>query len=229
MKLVMFDIDGTLTRSNDLDEMAFIEALHDVFDFKDVSTDWESYTHATDSCVLEEIYQARRRRDPTPEEVDCFRSRFLEVLSDAASARGGVRPIRGASGILARILASPDYALAYAGGAWTASAMFKLRSAGLPAEGIPCAFADDDRSREGICKLALVRAEAHYRYPFREITYVGDGVWDIRCARRLGYSFIGIGQGSGAKKLIAEGARHVLPDYQDVDGFLSLLELRELT
>jgi len=42
MKLVMFDIDGTLTRSNDLDNIAFIEVLQDVFDFKEVSADWES-------------------------------------------------------------------------------------------------------------------------------------------------------------------------------------------
>jgi phosphoglycolate phosphatase-like HAD superfamily hydrolase len=227
MKLVMFDIDGTLTRSSDLDDMAYIEALHDVFDFKGISADWESYAHVTDFCVLEEIYHARQGRYPTSKEVDCFRSRFLELLSEAASASGGVRPIRGASDVLARLLASPNYAVAYAGGAWTASAICKLRSAGLPTEDIPYAFADDDRSREGICKLALVRAETHYRCLFEEVIYVGDGVWDIRCAQTLGYSFIGIGRGEGYKKLVAEWAAHVLPDYQDMGLFFSLLELKK--
>jgi phosphoglycolate phosphatase-like HAD superfamily hydrolase len=224
MKLVMFDVDGTLTESNDLDEMAFIQALDDVFGFKAVSTDWESYTHVTDSCILEEVYQLHRGCCPTAEEVNCFRNRFLELLSQGASARGGVQPIRGASSLLARLIASPDYAVAYAGGAWTASAVFKLRLAGLPTEDIPHVFADDSRSREDICRLALVRAEAHYRCLFQEVVYVGDGVWDIRSARRLEYSFIGIGQGKGAKRLIAEGATHVLPDYQDMDRFLSLLK-----
>ncbi|UCH51948.1 MAG: HAD family hydrolase [Chloroflexota bacterium] len=229
MKLVIFDIDGTLTESNDLDDEAFIKALDDVFGFKAVSNDWESYTHVTNSCVLEEVYQLRQGHRPSSKEVNYFRNRFLELISEVASAHGGVQPIRGASSVLTRLLTSPDYAVAYAGGDWRDSALFKLRAAGLPTENIPHAFSDDDRSREGICKLALVRAEAHYRYPFREIFYIGDGVWDIRCAQRLGYPFIGIGQGEGARKLIAEGARHVLPDYQDVDGFLSLLELRELT
>ena len=223
MKLVMFDIDGTLTESNDLDDMAFIKTLDDVFGFKAISNDWESYTHATDSCVLEEIYQLCRGSHPTSKEVDCFRNCFLELLSEGASAQGGVQPIRGASSVLARLLASPDYAVAYAGGAWRASAFFKLREAGLPTENIPNAFADDDRSREGICTLALARAEEHYQCLFRDVVYVGDGVWDIRCARRLGYSFIGIGQGERARKLIVEGARHVLPDYQDLDGFFALL------
>jgi beta-phosphoglucomutase-like phosphatase (HAD superfamily) len=31
MQLVMFDIDGTLTQSNELDEQAFLQALRDVF------------------------------------------------------------------------------------------------------------------------------------------------------------------------------------------------------
>ncbi len=228
MKLVMFDIDGTLTESSDLDDRAFIKALDDVFGFKGISNDWGCYTHATDSCVLEEIYQLHQGHRPTPKEVDRFRNRFVELLSEDASAHGGVKPIRGASDILARLITSPDFAIAYAGGSWRASAMFKLRAAELPTENIPNAFADDDHSREGICALALARAETHYQFHFRDIVYVGDGVWDVRCARRLNYSFIAIGQGERTRSLIAEGAKYILPDYQDVAGFLSLLKSKRL-
>ena len=223
MKLVMFDIDGTLTQSSDLDDSSFIQALDDVFGFKVVSNDWGTYTHVTDSYILEDIYRLHRGKPPAPEEVDRFRNRFVELLSEGALAHGGVQPVRGAPEILSRLISSPDRAVAYAGGAWRASAIFKLRSAGLPVENIPNAFADDDRSREGICKIAHGRAEQHHQCIFREIVYVGDGVWDVHCAQRLKYSFIGIGQGDRAGRLIAEGAKHVLPDYEDVAGFLALL------
>jgi len=220
----MFDIDGTLTQSSDLDDGAYIKALDDVFGFKGISNDWESYTHVTDSCVLEEIFQLRQGCKPNAKDVDRFRTRFVELLAEAASAHGGVQPVRGASEMLSRLINSPNYAAAYAGGAWRASAIFKLNAAGLPAQNIPSAFADDDHSREGICTRALTRAETYYKCHFRDIVYIGDGVWDVRCAHKLKYSFIGIGQGERAKKLIAEGAQYVLPDYRDVDRFLSLLE-----
>jgi len=48
-------------------------------------------------------------------------------------------------------------------------------------------------------------------------------VWDVRASRNLGYGFIGVGRGAGADKLHAEGAVHVLPDFQDSDGFFTLV------
>jgi phosphoglycolate phosphatase-like HAD superfamily hydrolase len=49
---------------------------------------------------------------------------------------------------------------------------------------------------------------------------VGDGVWDARACRSLGIPFIGIGTGSRAKRLSAEGAVCVFPDFSDTDIFL---------
>jgi phosphoglycolate phosphatase-like HAD superfamily hydrolase len=223
-KLVMFDIDGTLTKSSEIEGSAFIQALNDVFGFYGVSTDWERYTHVTDSSILDEIYQSRRGRLPSREEINCFKDRFFDLLSERTLTSSSIQPVKGASVVLDCLLNSQDYALAYACGAWKISGFLKLRSAGLPVDNIPHAFSDDDHSRESICRVALVRAEEHYLCQFQQVVYVGDGVWDIRCARNLGYGFIGINNGDGAGKLIAEGAIYVLPDYNDVDLFLSLLE-----
>jgi phosphoglycolate phosphatase-like HAD superfamily hydrolase len=223
-KLVIFDIDGTLTESNEIDGSAYIQALNDTFGFKGISADWGHYTHVTDFGIFEEIYQLRRGFLPTCEEIDCFKDRFFDLLFENTSKYGGIKPIKGASVVLNYLLNSHDYALAYASGAWKVSALLKLRSAGLPVDNIPRAFSDDDHSREGICKVVLARAEEYYRCQFQQVVYVGDGVWDIRCARNLGYGFIGISNGEGVGKLIAEGAIYVLPDYQDVDLFFSLLE-----
>jgi phosphoglycolate phosphatase-like HAD superfamily hydrolase len=219
VELVMFDVDGTLTQSSDLDTKAFVQALEDIFGFNSVSTDWSSYTHVSDSGILEEVCLSHRGNKPTLIQIDRFRARLVQLLSDEAAACGGIKPVRNASEALARLLTSQEYAVAYAGGAWADSALFKLRSAKLPTEGIAYAFADDGFSREGIYNVAQHRAEDHYHCHFSRVVYVGDGVWDIRAARRLGYSFIGIGQDEGGKRLHAEGATHVLPDYQDIERF----------
>ena len=224
MKLVMFDIDGTLTESNDLDEEAYLRALSEVFGFSEVSSDWTSYTHVTDAGILKEVCQSQLGRVPFPSEVEKFQKRFLELLREGAIANGGVQAISGASEILSTLIASPDYAVAYAGGGWTASAIFKLQSANLPIQNIPYAFADDDESREGITAVALAKAERYYGQSFSNIVYVGDGIWDLRSARKSEYSFIGIASGKQAEILFAEGATHVFPNYDDCESFFVALK-----
>jgi phosphoglycolate phosphatase-like HAD superfamily hydrolase len=223
MTLVMFDIDGTLMESFALDAATFVDALRDVFGFEGVSEDWASYRHVTDAGILAEVFALRYDRAPLPEEIACVQARFVALLSARVAAAGGIRPVRGAADLVARLFASPEYAVAYASGGWSAAARFKLRSAGLPTEGVPCAFSDDEVSREGLCRLAHRRAEAQHGQVLARVIYVGDGVWDVRASRNLGYGFIGIGSAVVAEKLWAEGAIHVLPDFQAPEQFFTLL------
>ena len=90
-------------------------------------------------------------------------------------------------------------------------------------DNVPCAFCDDEISREGIWRLAHRRSEERYGQRFPRVVCVGDGVWDARTARRLGHGFIGVGRGAEAEKLRAEGAVHIVADFQGVDGFFALL------
>ncbi|MDZ8108010.1 MAG: HAD hydrolase-like protein [Nostoc sp. DedQUE12a] len=224
MKLLMFDIDGTLTESNNLDNESYLQALNEVFGFSEVSSDWTSYTHVTDACILKEIFQNKLARIPSSREVEAFQQRFLELLIDSAKARGGVKAIPGSSDMLKKLFASGDYQVAYAGGGWAASAIFKLKSADLPIDNIPYAFSDDDESREGIMAIAHSRAEIYYDQLFSEVVYIGDGVWDIRSAKKSGYSFIGIACDNQAKALFNEGATDVFPNYDDYESFLLALK-----
>lgn len=223
MQLIMFDIDGTLTESNDLDDQSYLQALSDVFGFAEVSTDWASYSHVTDAGILKEVCQQQLGRVPFLPEVEAFQKRFLELLTEGTAASGGIKPISGAPKVLSWLLESSNHAVAYAGGAWTASAIFKLQSAHLPIQNIPYAFSDDDDSREGITAIALARAEKHYGRSFCNIVYIGDGVWDIRSAQTSGYAFGGIADGAQAEELFAEGATHVFPNYDDSESFFSAL------
>ncbi|WP_138504798.1 HAD family hydrolase [Nostoc sp. PA-18-2419] len=224
MKLVMFDIDGTLTESNNLDDESYLQALYEVFGFSEVSSDWTSYTYVTDACILKEVCQSKLGRIPSSREIEAFQQRFLELLVDNAQASSGVKAIPGSSNILKKLLVSSDYQVAYAGGGWAASAIFKLKSANLPVDNIPCAFSDDDESREGIMAIAFSRAEIYYNQLFSEVVYIGDGVWDIRSACKSGYSFIGIASNNQAKALFNEGATNVFPNYDDYESFLLALK-----
>lgn len=223
MKLLMFDIDGTLTASNELDDQAFVQTVQDIFGIREISQDWTTYTHVTDACILQEICEQQLGRFPKPEEVVLFQEQLLQRLAQGAVQEGGVFEIAGAATLLEQLQASPDYQVCYAGGAWTASVQFKLQSAGLPFAEIPHAFADDHDAREGICAIALERAEAHYQQTFTDVIYVGDGIWDVRAAQKLGYPFMGIATGAAAQQLKVEGARYVLPNYENLQVFWDTL------
>ena len=62
MTLVMFDIDGTLAETFQVDSECYVQALKDVFGFSDVNTDWSSYKHTSDSGILNELVQSRLGR-----------------------------------------------------------------------------------------------------------------------------------------------------------------------
>jgi beta-phosphoglucomutase-like phosphatase (HAD superfamily) len=116
MQLVMFDIDGTLTKSNDLDDKSYLQALSEVFGFSEISSDWTSYSHVTDACILKEVCQRELDRSPSLAEVEAFQKRFLELLIEGAAANNGIRAIPGASKMLSLLLESSHHAVAYAGG-----------------------------------------------------------------------------------------------------------------
>jgi phosphoglycolate phosphatase-like HAD superfamily hydrolase len=77
--------------------------------------------------------------------------------------------------------------------------------------------------REHILRTAAERAAKKHGPQFASITYVGDGVWDVRAARELGWRFIGIAAGEQAERLREAGAGLIVPNYCPVEAFLALL------
>ncbi len=99
MRLVMFDIDGTLTASDVMDGACFVQALHEVFGFANVNADWSTYRHCSDSGILEELFQARVGRAPMPEEISEVQAHFVKLL-EASMAAQPLKPIAGAGEML---------------------------------------------------------------------------------------------------------------------------------
>lgn len=226
MRLIMFDIDGTLTDTNSVDSSCFIRALHDEFKFSEVNDDWSSYQHTSDSAIINELFHRRLRRPPVAGELSRFQNRFVELLSAAWKENSNAfEPIAGAENFLKRLSNSPAYAIALATGGWKKSAQFKLQKAGFENISMPAAFADDAHAREEIMKCSLERARQHYKQnDFDAVIYVGDGVWDVRASRNLKFQFIGIGAEKKPDVLKAEGAIHIFPNYLDADAFCTTLD-----
>ena len=70
MKLVIFDLDGTLTKTVAVDADSYVRAFADVFGMAGIDTDWSRYRDYTDGGIAREIFESRRGRKPTPAEME---------------------------------------------------------------------------------------------------------------------------------------------------------------
>jgi len=215
----MFDIDGTLTETMKVDEECFVRSCKDVFGFADIDTDWSHYPHTTDSGVFHDVFTSRVGRSPTEQDVSRFRQHFIQLLA-AASSQSPFAPVAGANKLLSRLAQGGSHRVSLATGGWRDSARLKMASAGMCFDDHPTATADDALDRESIMALSKQRAAERYGESFACSVYVGDEVWDARACRSVGVPFIGIGAGSRATRLSAEGAVRVFPDLSDADIFL---------
>jgi len=226
MKLVIFDLDGTLTRTNEVDDLCFPRAFAENLGVVDLNTDWSAYTHSTDTVVFQEAFAQRFRRYPTPDEAKSFEQGFVESLAELyASHPAMFAEVRGAAALLNQLEQDSHWAIAIATGCWQKSADFKIDAAGISATGLPMAFAEDGPSREAIVEATVRRAILHYRQQyFERIVLVGDRIWDLKTAQTLGLPFVGVADGEPAELLCQAGANHIVENFLNARCFMRTLD-----
>ncbi len=224
-KLAIFDVDGTLVQSYELDGECFVAACHDALGIAEVDTDWARYDHVTDPGIAAQVIRERLGREPSADDLVRLQSAFCARLAEAAGRDGAYAALPGAAGLIAALRARADWSLALATGAWRAAARLKIGRSGLELDEVPAAFGEDGPSRQGIVSAAIARARVHAGVDgFAQMVCIGDGVWDIRTAASLGLPCIGVGTGSHAARLAAAGAARVIPDFTDLEAVLNALE-----
>jgi phosphoglycolate phosphatase-like HAD superfamily hydrolase len=216
VNLVVFDLDGTLTRTLAVDGDCYLQAFDTSLGIKDVNDTWSEYEHVTDLGVMQDVFQSRFGRAPDPNDiaafVDCFVGLLRHRYESAAEAFG---EIPGATAFLAR-LRHATWGVAIATGGWERSARFKIDAARLAAGHIPAAFAEDGPARHAIVQAAIARAETYYREKaFHRVVLVGDAIWDLRCAQTLGLPFVAVAHPDRATHLRELGASHVIEHFID--------------
>lgn len=216
--LVLFDIDGTLTRTADLDVDPYATAFLRTFGSPLPSLDWSSYRNASESGVAIEAATELLGRPPTAGELDKMQDEYMALLTLAMKGQPAKElEMPGASRLL-QGLVEEGHHVALATGCWRRSAEAKLDAAGLDCAGIPIATADDAVERTAIMTLAAIRAGFD---PKARHVYIGDGLWDMRASAALGWEFIGVGP-TGCR-LEQLGVDRLLPHFGDHDLVYELL------
>jgi phosphoglycolate phosphatase-like HAD superfamily hydrolase len=219
--LVIFDVDGTLARTSQVDDDCWLQAAKDILGLDDMETDWGAYEHSTDEAIASQLIRDRTDFADNHETIERVRRRHDELTHAAVDADPSLfQATPGAEGVFDR-LAEDGWASAIATGGWKGTATLKLVRAGIDIEGVPAAFAQDARPREDLIRLARDRAQATHGVAFERVVYVGDGAWDVRASALLGIGFVGIAEDTRRDWLIEQGAGIVLPDFSDHQAFLA--------
>jgi phosphoglycolate phosphatase-like HAD superfamily hydrolase len=199
----IFDIDGTLLDSYDADAELYAAAVCKVFGLAEVSTDWGSYRHVTDGGVLLEILE-RHGIAPEPELLAATQREFVASMEQHIARHGPFREIPGAVAFVSQLLARPGHYVAYATGGWRGSALLKLASAGFPVDGIRVSTSSEFLDRVSIMRGALSGGPPD----IDRIIYYGDGTWDQRAVRELGWEFMPVGEKLGGIRHYYGAASH---------------------
>lgn len=188
MHAVIFDIDGTLVQSAEVDDALYRKSVTSVLGPVRFRPSLSDYELVTDSGILMQLLDDNTL-PITPDPSPAIQSEFIAELRRHIAAHGHFEEIPGARDLIKALQAFEDRSVAIATGGWRVSALLKLESAGFSTRGIPIATSDFEPDRSRIMRFALSQLGS----TFESVTYYGDGVWDRDACRKLGWEFVAVG------------------------------------
>ena len=198
MKLVLFDIDGTILWSDGAGRRAMEAALSDVFG----STGDPSYRYdgKTDRQIVRELMRGVGHADAHIDaSMDVLFDRYLDGLGrELESSDGNVRLLDGVLPLLDALESRDDVVLGLLTGNLAAGAEAKLRAAGVdPARFVVCAFGSDHETRGELPAIAVRRARETLGIDVAgsRVVIIGDTPSDIDCGRAIGARAIAVATG----------------------------------
>jgi len=226
VRLVLFDIDGTLITDGGAARQAYADALQKVYG---VTTDLRRYDFSgrTDPQIT---HMVLGDAGLTAADIDAAMPElwvhYLAALE--RNAPGRVRVLPGIPRLLETLAADGRVMLALLTGNIERGARLKLGNAahGLNDYFPFGAFGSDSARREELPPIAVERASRRngHRFTGRDVVIIGDSIYDIRCGVPHAATTIAIASGkTAAETLLAERPDHFFPSAEDHDALLAAI------
>jgi phosphoglycolate phosphatase len=227
MKLVLFDIDGTLLSSEGMGRASMQRALDEVFGSP--GNPAYRYDGKTDRQIVREVMRMEGHSD---EHIDSRMEKLMELYLDglragAKSGKFNVKPLAGVREILDALEARDDVVLGLLTGNIAPGARIKLSAAGLDPDRFRVnAFGSDHESRPELPGIAQRRASEVLGLSIAgdRLVVIGDTPADIACGRSLGARSIGVASGHyTVEQLMAHKPYAALPSLADTQQALEAI------
>jgi phosphoglycolate phosphatase-like HAD superfamily hydrolase len=197
VRLVLFDIDGTILQSNGAGRRAMLVALREVFGSP--GPEDHRYDGKTDPQIVREVMRLEGHHDAHIDgRMDALMSLYLSRLEqELQHVDTLVHP--GVFELLAALEGRTDTILGLLTGNLREGAYAKLRAAGIDPDRFRVgAFGSDHEQRPALPALAQRRARAELGVDLEgeDLVVIGDTPADIECGRSLGVRAIGVATGA---------------------------------
>ncbi|HEU5185332.1 MAG TPA: HAD family hydrolase [Gemmatimonadaceae bacterium] len=225
VRLVLFDIDGTILRSNGAGRRAMMAALHEVFGA--MGPEDHRYDGKTDPQIVREVMRLEGHHDEhIDERMDALMALYLTRL-ERELASGGTFVYPGVRELLAALEARSDTVLGLLTGNLAEGAQAKLRAAGIdPGRFRVGAFGSDHEHRPELPAVARRRAQSELGIDLQghHLVIIGDTPADIECGRSLGVRAIGVATGSyTVEELLEHNPHAVFETLEDTERVVSAI------
>ena len=198
MRLVLFDVDGTLVTAGGAGRVALRRALAEVYGTVG-DIDRYDFRGKTDPRIVLDLLAAAgwSEADIRARLSSCFAAYVREL--DALIGDGGrVRVMPGVADVVSALSAREDTLVGLLTGNIEPGARVKLRPTGLWPFFRVGAFGSDDHDRRRLPAIARdrVRALIGHEIPFARVTIIGDTPLDVDCARGCGAVAVAVATGN---------------------------------
>ena len=225
MKLVIFDIDGTLCYSKFVDDLCFINAFRIALDYELTAeqAEWDKYKTATELGVVKEILTGLQRnadKSSINKVIDAYTAE-LEIQLNKNSNSFTV--VHGAKELIDYLVKNMDCEPAIATGGFLKPALLKLSKLGFDIAGIELRSSDDFGSKQEMIKdIIRTHSKRTGNISIEKVVYIGDREYDYKTSMALGIDFVGI-DFNGNGKLQKAGVKNVINNFEPIEKFLELI------
>jgi phosphoglycolate phosphatase-like HAD superfamily hydrolase len=226
VRLLLFDVDGTLLRARGAGRRALKTALEGVYGTAGAIEQYD-LSGKTDQRIVFDLMEASGLlRDAVKERLDDVFEAYARGLAEEIGDGRGVVTLPGVAELIRRLDLTDGVLLGLLTGNIEEGARIKLGPTRLWPYFRVGAFGSDDADRRRLPSLAARRAHALIGHPFRpeEVLVIGDTPLDIDCARAFGARAVAVATGNYPRaQLLGEQPDLFFDDLGDVDRVARLL------
>jgi phosphoglycolate phosphatase-like HAD superfamily hydrolase len=211
MRVLLFDIDGTLIRSGGAGKAAMEAGLCSAFDLQEIRGR-VPYSGRTDPSIARDLL-ALHGIEPSDANIEKLHAAYLARLPETLRGHDGI-VLPGVDEALRRERRGAVVGLLT--GNVRRGAEIKLRHFGLWHHFAFGGFADGLCNRDDVARRAIAEAERHAGKAIdpADVWVIGDTPLDVQCARAIGARAVIVATGwHPHDELVACAPDHLLPDF----------------